>query len=223
MYRRVVLYLRQYTDDDWLHIADFDPIAADMLKDMVQGYRAMTLGGKKPIAGTVAESGGERMEQERQDKLNQMEADAHKGVFSERDVCALIQCYREKCAEFSAVPVEAIQTLYHVAFGSSVRPRINDTLNTVGAWLDSLETVDAAMTENEVFTKLTERVSSLNSRKPKPGYVWAMLWYPGWRKELVEVLPEQVDPLDTALHRLENNRKAHVALANVVAVARQGW
>jgi hypothetical protein len=39
------------------------------------------------------------MEQEQQDKLNQMEADAHQGVFSERDVCALIQCYREKCAQ----------------------------------------------------------------------------------------------------------------------------
>jgi hypothetical protein len=81
----------------------------------------------------------------------------------------------------------------------------------------------AAVTEDEIFAKLVERVPSLDSRQPKPGYVWAIMWYPGWRKELVEVLPEQVDSLDTALHRLANNRKAYVALANVVAVARQGW
>ncbi len=43
------------------------------------------------------------MNQEDQDKLNQIEADAHRGVFSERDVCALIQCYREKCAELADV------------------------------------------------------------------------------------------------------------------------
>lgn len=129
----------------------------------------------------------------------------------------------EEHRKLATMPVKAIQTLYHVAFGSSVRPRINDTLNTVGAWLDSLETVDAAMTESEVFAKLAELVPSLNSRQPKPGYVWAMMWYPGGRKELVEVLPEQVDPLDTALHRLANNHKAYVALGDVVAVARRGW
>ena len=78
-------------------------------------------------------------------------------------------------------------------------------------------------TESEVLAKLAERVPSLNSRQPKPGYVWAIMWYPGGRKELVEVLPEQVDPLDTALHRLDNNRKAYVALRDVVAVAQRGW
>lgn len=80
-----------------------------------------------------------------------------------------------------------------------------------------------SMTEDEVFAKLAEYVPSLNSRQPKPGYVWAIMWYPGMRKELVEVLPEQGDPLDTALHRLENNRKAYVALKDVVAVASRGW
>lgn len=36
-----------------------------------------------------------------------MEADAHRGIFNERDVCALIQCYREKCAALAAA--DAVQ------------------------------------------------------------------------------------------------------------------
>jgi len=79
------------------------------------------------------------------------------------------------------------------------------------------------MSDDETFAQLVERIPSLNLGQPKPGHVWAIRWYPGGRKEFVEVLPEQVDSLDTALHRLANNRKAYVALANVVAVARQGW
>jgi len=81
------------------------------------------------------------------------------------------------------------------------------------------------MTEGEVWQKLVERVPSLNSRQPKSGHVWAIMWYPvpGGRKELVEVEPTQVHSLDEALYRLQNNRKAYVALANVVTVAARGW
>ena len=43
------------------------------------------------------------MEQKDKDKLNQIEGDAHRGVFSERDVCAVIQCLRERDAAMVAV------------------------------------------------------------------------------------------------------------------------
>jgi hypothetical protein len=41
--------------------------------------------------------------QEERHKLNQIEGDAHRGVFSERDVCAVIQCLRERDAAMVAV------------------------------------------------------------------------------------------------------------------------
>lgn len=58
---------------------------------------------------------------------------------------------------------------------------------------------------------------------PKSGYVWAILWYPGGRKEFVEIEPEKVHSLDESYSRLKSNRKPYVALANAAAVARMGW
>lgn len=66
-------------------------------------------------------------------------------------------------------------------------------------------------------------IPSLNLGQPKPGCVWAIKWYPGGRKELVEVEPTKVHSLDEALARLESNRKAYVALASAVTVASRGW
>ncbi len=79
------------------------------------------------------------------------------------------------------------------------------------------------MSDDETFAQLVERIPSLNLGQPKPGHVWAIRWYPGGRKEFVEVEPTQVDSLDDALAKLSNNRRACVALKHATSVAGRGW
>lgn len=85
-----------------------------------------------------------------------------------------------------------------------------------GFWIHV--TCDKCGAVNE-FTRATKAQAIQAARKAG----WAMMWYPGGRKELVEVEPSQVHSLDDALARLESNHKTYVALENVVAVAERGW
>lgn len=129
---------------------------------------------------------------------------------------------RAEAAEQRIVDLMAERDVWHYKHNDLVARLDRVQINANGE-RNQLEQLLRVLAEKVSRLQSAELAPSLNSRQPKPGYVWAIMWYPGWRKELVEVLPEQVDSLDTALHRLANNRKAYVALANVVAVARQGW
>lgn len=76
------------------------------------------------------------------------------------------------------------------------------------------------MTEDEVLTLLINRASTHNLEPRKPGHVWAILIWPGGRKELVQVELKLVRPFDEAIKRLADNRKVHVSLSDAVKVER---
>ena len=76
------------------------------------------------------------------------------------------------------------------------------------------------MTEDEVLALLINRASTHNLEPRKPGHVWAILFWPGGRKELVQVKLQQVRPFDEAIARLADKRKVHVSLSDAVKVER---
>ena len=76
------------------------------------------------------------------------------------------------------------------------------------------------MSEQDILNLLINRASTKNLEPRKPGHVWAILFYPGGHKELVQVELRRVRPVDEASAILASNRKVHVSLSDAVKLER---
>ena len=77
-----------------------------------------------------------------------------------------------------------------------------------------------SVSEQDILNLLINRASTKNLEPRKPGHVWAILFYPGGRKELVQVELRRVRPVDEASANLASNRKVHVSLSDAVKLER---